>query len=46
MSRSGKIWVGAELGEEYAVQDINGQQPPSHRPMLGDPTVFNDAVVE
>lgn len=46
MARTGKVWVGAELGVEYGVKDINGQQPPSHRPMLGDPTTFNDAVVE
>lgn len=46
MERSGQIWVGAELGEHYGVKDINGKQPPSHRPMLGDPTTFNDAVIE
>jgi NAD(P)-dependent dehydrogenase (short-subunit alcohol dehydrogenase family) len=46
MQRSGKIWIGAELGKEYGVLDINGQQPPSHRPMLGDPTTYNDAIVE
>lgn len=46
MARSGKIWVGAELAEEYAVVDIDGKQPPSHAPMLGRPTVYNDAVIE
>ncbi len=46
MERSGKIWVGAELAEAYGVVDINGKQPPSHRAMLGDPTGYNDAVVE
>lgn len=46
MERSGRVWVGAELGEEYGVRDVNGKQPPSHRPMLGDPTTFNEAVVE
>lgn len=46
MSRSGKIWVGAELAAEYGVQDINGRQPASHRPMLGNPPSFSDAVVE
>lgn len=46
MSRTGQVWVGAELGEEYGLVDINGQHPPSHRPMLGDPTTYNEAVVE
>lgn len=46
MARSGKIWVGAELGLEYGVLDINGQQPPSHAPMLGEPTTYNPAIVE
>lgn len=46
MSRSGKIWVGAELAEEYGVEDIDGKQPPSHAPMLGRPTTYNDAVIE
>ncbi|WP_101756961.1 SDR family NAD(P)-dependent oxidoreductase [Oceanicoccus sp. KOV_DT_Chl] len=46
MQRSGKIWVGAELGSEYGVVDINGKQPPSHRSMLGDPTSYNPAVIE
>ena len=46
MARSGQVWVGAELGEMYGVVDINGKQPPSHRPMLGDPPTFSDAVIE
>ena len=46
MARSGKIWIGAELADEYGVLDIDGRQPPSHRPMLGDPTTYNDAVIE
>ena len=46
MERTGKIWVGAELAEEYGVLDIDGKQPPSHRPMLGDPTTYNDAIIE
>lgn len=45
MERSGQVWVGAELGEEYGVLDINGKQPPSHRPMLGDTPTFSDAVI-
>lgn len=46
MERSGKVWVGAELAAEYGVVDINGRQPASHRPMLGNPPVYSDAVVE
>lgn len=46
MERSGKVWVGAELALEYGVTDIDGRQPPSHRPMLGDPSTFSDAVVD
>lgn len=46
MERSGKVWVGAELAQEYGLSDIDGKQPPSHRPMLGDPTEFNPAIIE
>lgn len=46
MARSGKVWIGAELGAEYGVTDINGRQPPSHREFFGGTTQFGDAVVE
>ncbi len=46
MARTGQVWVGAELAQEYGVVDIDGKQPPSHRAMLGDITTFSDAVVE
>ena len=46
MEKSGKVWIGAELGEEYAVRDINGKQPPSHRAFFGETTSFGEAVVE
>ncbi len=46
MSRSGKVYYGAELAEEYGVVDIDGKQPPSPRAMLGKPPKFSDAVVE
>lgn len=46
MARSGQVLVAAELAVEYGVVDIDGKQPPSHRAMFGDPTVFSDAVVE
>lgn len=46
MEKSGKVWIGAELGAEYGVKDVNGKQPISHRPFFGDTTTFGDAVVE
>lgn len=46
MDRSGKVWIGAELGAEYGVTDINGRQPPSHRAFFGETTSYGDAVVE
>ncbi|RLQ21584.1 SDR family NAD(P)-dependent oxidoreductase [Seongchinamella sediminis] len=46
MARSGKVWIGAELGAQYGVTDINGRQPPSHRAFFGETTRFGDAVVE
>lgn len=46
MERSGKVWIGAELGAEYGVTDVDGRQPPSHRAFFGDTTTFGNAVVE
>lgn len=46
MDRSGKVWIGAELGAEYGVTDVNGKQPPSHRALFGETTSYGDAVVE
>lgn len=46
MARSGKVWVGAELAQEYGITDIDGRNPPSNRSIFGDPTVFSNAVVE
>jgi NAD(P)-dependent dehydrogenase (short-subunit alcohol dehydrogenase family) len=46
MARSGKIWIGAELGQEYGLTDLNGQLPPSHRAFFGGTTTYGDAVVE
>ncbi len=46
MARSGQVWIGAELGSEYGITDINGKQPPSHRAFFGGTTRFGDAVVE
>jgi NAD(P)-dependent dehydrogenase (short-subunit alcohol dehydrogenase family) len=46
MDKSGKVWIGAELGQAYGVADTNGRTPPSHRAFFGEPTTFGDAVVE
>lgn len=46
MERTGKTFYGSELGIEYGVKDINGNQPASHRNWLGAPHEFSDAVVE
>jgi NAD(P)-dependent dehydrogenase (short-subunit alcohol dehydrogenase family) len=46
MEKSGKVLIGAELAETYAVTDIDGRQPPSHRAFFGEATIFGDAVVE
>lgn len=46
MERSGRILIGAELAAEYGIHDEGGRQPPSHRPMLGDPTEFGSAVIQ
>ncbi len=46
MKRSGQVLIGAEIAQELGVADIEGQQPPSHRPFLGDPPAFSDAVID
>ncbi|MEH6635999.1 MAG: SDR family NAD(P)-dependent oxidoreductase [Halioglobus sp.] len=46
MDRSGKVWIGAELAQEYGVTDIDGKIPPSHRAFFGATTSYGDAVVE
>lgn len=46
MKRSGQVLIGAEIAEELGVRDTEGQQPPSHRPFLGNPPVFSDTVVD
>jgi NAD(P)-dependent dehydrogenase (short-subunit alcohol dehydrogenase family) len=45
MSYSGRVHVGAELAVELGVTDLAGNQPPSHRPALGDPPQYSSAVV-
>ncbi|GEE03509.1 short-chain dehydrogenase [Gordonia spumicola] len=46
MERTGTVLVGAEIAAELGVTDVDGNQPPSHRPFLGDPPTFSSAVVE
>jgi NAD(P)-dependent dehydrogenase (short-subunit alcohol dehydrogenase family) len=46
MDKSGRVLIGAELGQEYGLADTNGRIPPSHRAFFGDTTTFGDAVVE
>jgi NAD(P)-dependent dehydrogenase (short-subunit alcohol dehydrogenase family) len=43
---SGRVFIGAELGESLGVTDIDGTQPRSRRALLGEPSAFNDAVVQ
>jgi len=45
LEKSGKVWLGAELAELYGITDINGNQPPSQRPLFGDPTTFGEAII-
>jgi NAD(P)-dependent dehydrogenase (short-subunit alcohol dehydrogenase family) len=46
MDKSGRVLIGAELGQEYRVTDVNGKVPPSHRAFFGDPTTYGEAIVE
>lgn len=42
---SGRVLVGAELGAVLGVADVDGRQPASRRPLLGDTPRYSDAVV-
>lgn len=46
MKRTGRVLIGAEIAQELGVEDTQGQRPPSHRPFLGDPPVFSDAIID
>ncbi|CAA0087729.1 Cyclopentanol dehydrogenase [Halioglobus japonicus] len=46
MDKSGKVLIGAELGQEYGISDASGSIPISHRAFFGEPTTYGDAVVE
>ena len=45
MAYSGRVLVAAEVAEELGVVDVDGRQPPSHRPALGAPPQYSSAVV-
>lgn len=45
MGRTGRVLIGAEVAVELGIKDVDGNQPPSHREMLGAPPTFSDAVV-
>jgi NAD(P)-dependent dehydrogenase (short-subunit alcohol dehydrogenase family) len=42
---TGRVLIGAELGEKLGVRDVDGTQPGSRRPMLGGPPGYHSAVV-
>jgi NAD(P)-dependent dehydrogenase (short-subunit alcohol dehydrogenase family) len=45
MAYSGRVLVGAEAAVELGVTDIAGNQPPSHRAMLGNPPDYSAVVI-
>jgi NAD(P)-dependent dehydrogenase (short-subunit alcohol dehydrogenase family) len=45
MSYSGRVLIAAEAALELGVADVDGRQPPSHRPGLGSPPQYSAAVV-
>jgi NAD(P)-dependent dehydrogenase (short-subunit alcohol dehydrogenase family) len=45
MTHSGQTLIGAEVARNYAISDLGGRQPPSHRQTLGAPRTFHPAVV-
>ncbi len=46
MDKSGQVLIGAEVAQEYGIQDAEGRQPPSHREMLGSPAQAHPAIVD
>ncbi|MES9602490.1 SDR family NAD(P)-dependent oxidoreductase [Actinomadura sp. NPDC000929] len=46
MRWSGQVHIGAELGAELGVVDVDGTSPRSHRGHLGDPPTFSPTVVK
>ena len=35
MEKSGQTWIGAELADEYGIEDDGGRRPPSYRDLYG-----------
>lgn len=46
MELSGQAFYTAALAEQYGITDLDGRQPPSFAPMLGEPRAFHPAVIE
>jgi len=46
MELSGKTWITADLGEKYGITDVDGKQPVSFAPMLGEPAQPADAIIK
>jgi NAD(P)-dependent dehydrogenase (short-subunit alcohol dehydrogenase family) len=45
MSVSGQALIGAELGKELGVADLNGSQPVSYRDTLGAPPKLHESLI-
>lgn len=46
LDKTGRAFIGAEIGMELGVCDLDGSQPHSHREALGGPLPYNPAVVQ
>jgi NAD(P)-dependent dehydrogenase (short-subunit alcohol dehydrogenase family) len=44
MALSGQALIGAELGQQLGVNDIDGGQPPSHRATMGGPPELHPSL--
>lgn len=45
ISRTGRAWYSAELGQELGVTDLDGHRPASYRDMLGGPAEPSPAMI-
>jgi len=46
MTQSGQVLIGAEVALTYGIADLDGQQPPSYRDLLGGPVQAHPAIVD
>jgi len=46
LDKTGRAFIGAEIGMELGVCDLDGSRPHSHREALGGPLPYNPAVVQ